>query len=360
MEEEKIYRILKRFLVEARRVNYSLDEFYSIIEQKDARLRDFLNYPSGIKNFRCALEKLEGEGVIEPVKSSKFNAHNLRQKYKKKKKEEDLYDRKELLLNLHSSISLDDYLKDMKEFEKDKEYIFIIDDFLRKVNNIDKEKYIVSINERAFELFGDEKFFRGSSKTRSKGEGILAKLGLDVVNDLNCYRAYEPFFFFSREDYKKKSVRKILIVENKDTFWSFKKGVLERGKEYIDFLIYGEGNKIVSSFQFCEEHSLKATDEFLYFGDIDAEGINIFFKLKEAYPNYNITPFLDGYIKLLEVMKNKECPRLNKSQIKKQDNLDLFCEYFSSDDAYKIRNIILHDRYIPQEAFSFELIKKYM
>ncbi|MCL0063142.1 DUF2220 domain-containing protein [Peptococcaceae bacterium] len=81
----------------------------------------------------------------------------------------------------------------------------------------------------------------------------------------------------------------MLIVENKDTFFSlkalFQEGINRWNGKSFSMLIYGEGRKIlygegrkilksISFFEEIEEYKGLSTS-FYYFGDLDAEGISI-------------------------------------------------------------------------------------
>lgn len=351
---DKIYNMLKNKIRQHKKVYITLDDFYNYIESEDINLKMALNYPDNCSKFGQAVNKLVKENVIEPVKSSKSNNQNLKLNYRIVKTSPSYDDIKRQIIKLTKPIQIEYYLSHPQEYQKDKEYIDIIDRFLKSSGKNEK----MSINERAYQLFGDEKFLRDSDKSRAKGERIIKNLGL-TYEDLNCYYAYEPFFCFTKDNYKNKSERNVLIVENKDTFWSFKKLLFELDNTLnIDMLIYGEGNKIINSFQFIDEYKLNGQNKFIYFGDLDAEGINIFFSLKARHPSYNILPFIEGYKQLIELSSGIGLPNIKKSQKMNRENIEKFCTYFEEYYVRKIREIILNNRYIPQEALSFAVLRK--
>jgi len=351
---DKIYNMLKNKIRQHKKVYITLNDFYNYIESEDKNLRIALNYPDNYSKFEQAVSKLIKENVIKSVKNSKWNNQNMKLNYRIVKKSSCYDDIKKQIIKLTKPIQIEYYLSHPQEYQKDKEYIDIIDRFLKSSAKNEK----MSINERAYQLFGDEKFLRDSDKSRAKGERILKNLGL-TYEDLNCYYAYEPFFCFTKDNYKNKPERNVLIVENKDTFWSFKKLIFELENTLnIDMLIYGEGNKIVNSFQFIDEYKLNVQDKFIYFGDLDAEGINILFSYKTRYPSYNVLPFIEGYRQLIELSSGIELPNVKKAQKLSRENIEKFCTYFEEYHARKIRDIVLNNRYIPQEALSFTVLRK--
>lgn len=328
-----------------------LEDLYRFAEE--AKLGLNFHLPEGRINFIQAIQTLMDEGLLAPVESSAINSHGLHSKYRLCKEETDDNEiKEEIIKELSSPIKVDYYLSHIGEYHQDRQYISIISDFL-KCGLIDE----VCINERAFQLFGDEKFFIGGESERSPGERILKNLGLSWL-DLGCYITYEPFFCFFKPDYKKMELRDVYIIENKDTFWSFKKLLFEYGSKLkADFLIYGEGKKILSSFRFVEEYGLSEGDRYHYFGDLDAEGVNIFIRLKQSYQSYEITPFNDAYLKLVDIVQT-----LRSSKGRQEINLGFikeFLEFFQPIYHEQMMKILKNGYYIPQEALSLTGLKQY-
>ncbi len=74
----------------------------------------------------------------------------------------------EIIRNTTLPAVMDYYLKSSDDYLKDKDIIDIILNYMNK-----KDDSIVTVNERAYELFGDEKSFKGDEKNRSRGEIVL-------------------------------------------------------------------------------------------------------------------------------------------------------------------------------------------
>jgi hypothetical protein len=332
-----------------------LKKLYELFETVDDKIKDIINLPSGQAAFIKVVKELEQKGILAPVKNSGVNNHGLYLKYRVipvKQNYEDV--KKQIIQQLKKPLKVDYYLTYPAEFLKSKEYIEIIADFIE--NGVSD---IISINERSYQLFGDEKFLKGVETSEISGERILNNLGLNW-NDLGCYLTYEPFFCFFSEDYKSKTGRKVYIIENKDSFWSFKKLLFEGGAPPgADMVIYGEGNKILSSFRFVEEYGLNTSDNFIYFGDLDPEGINIFIELKNKYPQYQITPHIDAYQRLIRLTRQKELKKTRKNQRINLEYIDQFGDFFQVDYQNSIKSILMNGFYIPQEALSLTLLKQY-
>lgn len=177
-------------------------------------------------------------------------------------------------------------------------------------------------------VFNNEKFLD------SKGATLLKRLGFSI-KDLNCYKTLEAFFYIL---FKPKERLNVLIIENKDTFYSVLK-YLERKPEKdlfginIDMLIYGEAKKIINSFSFINEVAMDMTiEKVYYFGDLDFEGIGIFNFMASKYGKDLVVPHVNLYKELLVWAKNPPFMRTNQKEI----YLDPFLMYFDEESKTKI------------------------
>jgi hypothetical protein len=310
----------------------------------------FLQSPEGQRIFNSAVRQLVEDSLLSPVGRKPKTTGGLYSKYKIinqiKPKDDELVP--EMVRIIAPPAKLDYYLKNTQNYIEDREIITIISDFLRQ-----KKLEPVTVNERAYELFGDEKFFKGAGKERSCGELILKRLGLNY-QDIGCKETWEPFFSFVKKDFHLQDERKIYIIENKDTFWSFKENVMDGAASVtVDMLIYGEGRKILSSFKFIEEYEVSPkTDEVFYFGDLDPEGINIYSELAAWYPEYWIVPFYAGYAAMLDIGLKHPPAAVPKRQIMKAVNIKRFLTGFTQESAEKLSELFTSGCYIPQEALS--------
>ena len=152
----------------------------------------------------------------------------------------------------------------------------------------------------------------------------------------------------------------LLILENKDTFYSMRRH-LQGGNETIlgeriQTLVYGAGKRIWRSFQdfeFCVEPYMKAEgNRIFYFGDLDYEGIGIYESLAELCRDFHeIIPFVPAY----EAMLKKAGQREDLPETKEMQNRNIrevFFSYFTPECAGAMRRILVEGKYVPQEILN--------
>ncbi|MBL4935037.1 hypothetical protein JK636_04610 [Clostridium sp. YIM B02515] len=313
------------------------------------------------KNIVKVVQELVDEKFLVPIESSGLNsmADPLYKRYRivyeenSDTLEENVELMDELNGHLYFKINIDVYKQDLKLYKKHRYYVRLFSDFMKKNSNLLKIQ--CSINERSFEVFGDEKFLKEDSLAKE----MFKAMDLDM-NILNFYMAPEPFFFYKSTE---KTPQNILIVENKDTFYTVRKLMLE-GKQIFDMefstVIYGEGKKILRSLEdiyYNDNVSYinNAENNFYYWGDIDKEGIWIYQSLKEAYSSFNFKLLKEAYKKMLELSKIYGIHKNKKSQKVKIDRIT----ELDSETEKAVLDIALKDNYIPQEIISYRrLIEK--
>lgn len=252
--------------------------------------------------FEGVIEKLCIEGKLKPRGKvqkglkihSKFDViDNISNKEK---------DNKTILeiskLNLKN---LDYYFKNQEKYQKHKKYIQVLNDYYMKP----LKPYLTS-NELSFKLFNDEKFFENPKSKINLGLEILLNLKMKY-EDFNCYKTQEPFFYQVKGSFFQKESREILIIENKDTYSTLKN---KKICEVFDMIIYGEGKKIISSFDLAGEYGINFNDSIKYFGDIDSEGFLIYKLFKDKFLSYNIMICRSLYSILLDNFNIDTLPRL--------------------------------------------------
>jgi len=372
-----------------------LEQLHALAERLDGGMPVYLQSPAGMAAFEEAVSRLVAEKILAPVGNKPATPRGLHLKYRIKHNSaglagpagpagsagtagpagmdgiagiagiagpagmagmagRDAACTAEIIRSIPPPAVLDYYLRNPQDFRRDRAIIDKISSFLRQPH-----QDIVTVNERAYQLFGDEKFFKGAGKSRSRGETVLKRLGLSYA-DLGCRETVEPFFSFQSRDFHALAARDIFIIENKDTFWSFKRQIMDKpARLKAHLVIYGEGKKIISSFRFVEEYAVNPqTDRFYYFGDLDPEGINIYCTLLDEYPRYNIQPFVAGYQAVLEIGLAKAPVKTPKDQRLIKENVDKFLQAFEPPWAARIKEHLLQGFYIPQEALSAEEMKE--
>lgn len=338
MENHELKTKIKKYLQTKKIKTITITEIYTNLQ---------IPYnPTNDQALKNTLKELVQEQYLTPIKTTKKDTHENYEKYKiiPQTNQQNEQAKEEILNTLVKQINIGYYLKHPEEYIKNKEIIIPINQFLQ---NPDTHK--LTVNERSYKIYKDEKKLK-------QNEEILKKLGL-TYKDLYSYDTYEPFFNYTNMLFQGTN-KKILIIENKDTFWTIKKAIENNSNIYM--VIYGEGKKILKSFPFIENFGITEKDTIQYFGDIDYEGINIYISLKEKYPDFNIHTYKQGYETILELEQNPRNIR-TKQNINK-NNIQKFLSEFdeSNDKPYKEKliKIFKEEKYIPQEVFNNEVAKK--
>lgn len=335
--EEKIKSEIIKYIKTKRAKTLDLSEIYQNLN---------LPYiPENDKLIYKILNEIEKEGYICPLKTMKKNFQGCFTKYKILKKEESKENIKEEILKLNKKLKIDYFLKYPEQYIKNREIILLINEFI--ANSKNKEMGNLTVNERSYKIFKDEKKLKAN-------ENLIKKLGLNY-KDLFAYDTYEPFFYYRNKDYKENETNEnktIIIVENKDTFWSIVKAIQNLKIENIYMIVYGEGKKILKSFLFAKEIEISKDDDIKYFGDIDYEGINIYVSLKEKFNKYRISAYKLGYETILDIESMPKAIRTNQEM--NLEKVNKFTDEFNEDYKAKLLKIFDNKEYIPQEVFNYE------
>lgn len=258
----------------------------------------------------------------------------------------------ELKYTLNPAIDVDYYLRHPDNYEEDRGMVRKLDRYLREEK--DRLAYSESVNERSFEIWGQEKFL-----SCGKGRKILKRCGLNI-GDINVYATSEPFAYYSGN---RNIPQNMLIIENKDTFYSMRQFLMNGGTEIfgekISTLIYGAGKRCIPSFGdfdiTAEPYMKDRRNNFFYFGDLDFEGIIIYEKVSKQFEGtWSVTPFVPAYEKMIEKIRNSsgidDLPHTKEQQNRNID--EAFFSYFPENDVKIMKNILDSDRYIPQEIIN--------
>lgn len=312
-----------------------------------------------LENYQVLYEKimlLIQQERIKPVYASGKNGKKpaLYKEYWVLEEQEDNSQYIEELLYFYvSDIETTYYLKHISQYREDREWLFLLNQYLKK--NRKKLQTSKSMNERSFEIWYREKFLK-----EEQGKKILKRCGISLER-LNIYETTEPLAYYSAT---KQIPQNILILENKDTFYSMRRSLMSGqntilGVE-IGTVIYGAGKGIIRSFQdfsLCAEPYMREPDNHIcYLGDLDYEGIRIYEGLVRVFERERIIePFREGYLKMLhsaQAIGINFLPDMKKGQ--NSDIGDIFQKYFEKDDFMCMQQILEQGKYIPQEILSIE------
>ncbi|MEG2848243.1 MAG: DUF2220 family protein [Bacilli bacterium] len=326
-----------------------------ILEKNKVDILEIKKYYK-IENYLDLCEKIKNlvqEGIIKPIKASKTNGKSpsLYNKYTIIRDNDEIDYYYEILNKINHKLDTSKYLKNQKLYKSNRKDILMLSNFIDK--NMDKLNTKISINERSFQIFGREKFI-----LKNGGMALIKSLGLDE-EFLNVYDTTEPLSYYSKD---KNTPQNILIIENKDTFYSMRNFVINNKKifdEEISTIIYGGGKGIYKSFRdfdLCVEPYLSnKNNKFIYLGDLDYEGIIIYEKLSDIFKvNFKIYPFIEGYKKMISKYKNLNFELPISSENQNKNTSGRFFDFFDPNIKYEIINILNCGSYIPQEILNIE------
>lgn len=296
------------------------------------------------EDFAATVQTLIDEGFITAVKSHGTNWHGLPNSLriqKGKVKQPLIEEIQELQFKVHPVIELRGYFTSSnKNWMEDKPSILLIDRYLQ--SNGLPTTYTNS-SERSYELMKDEKWI-----DEKGGKALLEKINL--FDKLKIMKTPDPLMFAIHPNQLSSNLKihQHLIVENKATY----SGLLE-SLQTTNFttLIYGSGWKIASSLDHLPKQlglvDTERQHEIYYFGDLDYEGISIFYHLYEKYHVKLATCFYEALIRK-PFYKGKE------NHIRNEDAVNHFLNYFGSDDQEIIKVMFHENGYYPQEALTKE------
>lgn len=310
-----------------------------------------------IKDYQALYDKvlsLIQEEAIKPIQASGKNGKKpalYREYWAIEKTEDHSQLVEELLYSYVPSISTDYYIRHISQYQEDRQWLLLLNQYLK--TNRSELAITKSMNERSFDIWHREKFLK-----EGPGNRILKRCGI-ALEDLNMYETTEPLAYYT---HTRRTPQNILILENKDTFYSMRKALLSGDDSIlgvtIGTLIYGAGKGILRAFQdfsLCAEPYMREENNVLYYlGDMDYEGILIYENLASAYgKECEIKPFCEGYLKMLEKAANIGEEQLPPMKTGQNQNIGtLFWNFFSKEQTEKMQQLLNAGRYIPQEILS--------
>ena len=300
------------------------------------------------EEFYSEVKNLVQDGLLTPIPGSGTNGMQpvLENRYRVNRHNLPGIDEMKVeLLKLHVKLKITYYQNHMDEYIKDREIVHIFNDFFSSGTTYKK----IERRELSFLLFRDEKALDSSTKAYK----VLGRLGLNLEKDFNCFDRRLPVTYFPFT----KHVKTVLIVENLtpfyDLFLIFRKkkqdlGAVETTRPF-DALALGNGNHIISAFDFFDDIFDQATDiDYFYWGDVDRAGLNIFLSLKKKYPAFKINLWEKAY----EQMLLTDLWRMDKSKlsVNSRDTSDHCLE--------QLIDVVKANKAIPQEVLNFSILEE--
>lgn len=291
------------------------------------------------ETFAALVRNLEEEGVLSMVKSKGRNTRepSLAYRYRidKRPLQQTFHQTlKQYRLHFHSSIQLDAYFSlDPAVWEEDLPYLKKIDMYVHQYGFPEEE---VPAPERSVALVGDEKWI-----TDQNGKALLERIG--IWSAMKVMPVSDPLMFALNPRTIQHRRHYHLIVENKTTY----QGLLDALPETtFTTLIYGSGKKIIKSIeQFDRQFPVEGEHIFYYFGDLDLEGLSIWYQLGKKRTVYLAKPFYQACL-AKPAMKGKTNHRRN------EDAIEAFLEAFSKMERTQVEDVLDNGGYYAQEVLT--------
>ena len=241
--------------------------------------------------------------------------------------------------------------------EEYKEYRFLIQKLDRYLFSRNGKEIAISRKERSFELFDEEKAL--DDKTFC---ALLERIGI-TADTLAFYDT--PEYCFNDYIPDRKAQMTLLICENKDIWFNIRRMMFENNATnifdtHIDGVVFGCGNKVggISALTSYTEF-IGSEVKYLYWGDIDREGLNIYSRAVRANPNINIKLFVPAYEEMLRLAQTKNIPDSDDERNRIED----YSQIFGLVDQ-NLRTIfeqsIQNNKRIPQEIITYAFLKENM
>jgi len=299
------------------------------------------------ETFAGMVFELENEGKLEVVKAHGRNGKPLSLAYqyrihKRLLNEEYVRELHQWNTRLHHDISLDVYYSLSQErWRADLPYIEQVDAYLKRGLRPTRQ---APAPERSYELVQNEKWI-----TDLGGQALLERLG--VWEQLKVVPVSDPLMMAVNPSIRFDSKNhRHLIVENKTTFQGL---VPDLPDLSYSSLILGYGRKIVGNLGMIHlQYPVQGSEhEFYYFGDLDLEGILIWYDLQKRFVVRLALPFYRACIEKVP-SKGKQNHRLS------EEALRAFTGCFTAIESEQIIAMLRAGYYIPQETLrSEELVR---
>ena len=297
------------------------------------------------------------EGILSPVKASGNNGNRTYPLYLKYRItiENDYSEALSEISMLHPTIIQNGYLQSKPAlYLQYKEQLQKLNRYLFKA----RPTVSISKKERSFEIFDEEKQLEDSAF-----RGLLEHVGLTA--ETLCF--YDtPEYCFNDFIPERKSQMTLLICENKDIWFNIRRRMYEDyAREifgvHIDGVVYGSGNKVSETGALSEYTRFMGTEkiDYLYWGDIDRAGLNIYLSLIKNNPDLNIQIFVPAYEEMLCLSKNHTIPD-SADHRERMGNYEAVYALFSDEMRECLNAYIEMNKRVPQEIVSYETLLEVM
>lgn len=304
---------------------------------------------------------MEFPNLLDPVKASKTNGNRvypIYMKYRINLPEEDYSQELDAIQLLHPSLTDSGYLqKNPLQYRENQEWLNRLSKWLfRRPENI----VSLSRKERSFEIFDEEKLLDPSDDRHFWK--LIQKLGV-TTEMLALYDT--PKYCFNDFIPDRQDEMTLVICENKDIWFNLRRKLYEDGCRKlfgvpIDGVIYGNGNMIAENEALTQYAAFMGCHRlhFLYWGDWDREGLNIFRRVQDGNPTLQVTFFTEAYQIMLQLAADRNIPA---SEDHRSMDIDYEAIYgLLGGQETLARQLIRENRRLPQEIVNYAVLNQYM
>lgn len=305
------------------------------------------------------IQKLEQDGYLQPISTAKTNGNRLypiHLKYKITIPEETFEEELKEIEKLHPALQRGGYFRrKIAEYRQYQKQFQELDRYLFQ----QKETPIpVSRKERSFEIFSEEK-----QLDQKPFCGILEKLGFNQTV-LAFYDT--PEYCFNDFIPERKDAITLLICENKDIWFNIRRRMFEDHaseifETHIDGVVFGCGNKISQKDALTSYTAFMggADVTYLYWGDIDRAGFNIYLSACRNNPQLKIQLFLPAYEEMLRLARDRKIPDSEDHREVMGDYSEIY-EMIAEECRDELQASILANKRIPQEIIPYTHLRQIM
>lgn len=297
------------------------------------------------------IKNLVEDGTLTPIKSSGTNGNQKNPLFMRYTIciENTIQVSPDEINALHPRLSANGYLlRNRMQFVNNRAFLCRLTEWLTNQKGND----MMSRRERSFAIFGEEKELDNHLR-------LLEAIG--ITGDMLRY--YEtPDQCFSDYIPVRKSTMTLLICENKDIWFNIRRLMYESKANtlfdtQIDGVIFGQGNDITGKDKFRSYAAYLGADtiRFLYCGDIDRAGFDIFLRLCKAAEELHIELFLPAYKKMLELSHNIQLPDSEDKRCIIPEMSGILLK-FMVDEQEQITHILQNNKRLPQEILSYPVL----
>ena len=167
-----------------------------------------------------------------------------------------------------------------------------------------------------------------------------------------CFNDYIP---------DRKAQMTLLICENKDIWFNIRRMMFENNATnifdtHIDGVVYGCGNKVSGMDALTSYTEFIGSEvKYLYWGDIDRAGLNIYLSAVRANPNINIKLFVRAYEEMLRLAQTKNIPDSDDERNRIEDYSQIF-GFVDQNLRTLIEQSIQNNKRIPQEIITYAFL----